>query len=130
MFIFFVDQLIQGIFNYTKVRIQICKRLYYSTIYSCCIEYSLSFVLAGKRVRPKGFYYAYAPRQLKRSCRLGHSIFREAKTPKRVEEFFDFPKFWISDKRSCVISNEVFGALFKLLAPSSTHCIAVVNIWP
>ena len=58
-------------------------------------------------------------RQLKLSCRLGHS-FREAKTPKRVEEFFGFSKFWISadKRRSCVISNAVFGALFKLLAPS------------
>ena len=62
---------------------------------------------SGKRVRPNVFYYAYAPsthshtrcsrtgsdRQLKRSCRLGHSPFREARTPKRVEEFFGFSKF-------------------------------------
>ena len=89
---------------------------------------------SGKRVRPNVFYYAYAPsthshtrcsrtgsdRQLKRSCRLGHSPFREARTPKRVEEFFGFSKFWISadERLSCVISNADFGALFKLLAPS------------
>ena len=89
----------------------------------------MSYQLAGKRVRPKVFYYDYAPsthshtrcsrtgsdRQLKRSCRLGHSPFREAKTPKRVEEFFGFSKFWISadKRRSCVISNAVFGAHFK-----------------
>ena len=53
---------------------------------------------------PKVFYYAYAHshtrcnltgsnRQFKRSCLLGHSPFREAKTPKRVEEFFGFSKF-------------------------------------
>ena len=94
----------------------------------------MSYQLAGKRVRPKVFYYAYAPsihshsrcsrtgsdRKLKRSCRLGHSPFREAKTPKRVEVFFGFSKFWISaeKRRSCVISNAVFGALVKLLAPS------------
>ena len=94
----------------------------------------MSYQLAGKRVRPKVFYYAYAPsthshtrcsrtgsdRQLKRSYRLGHSPFREAETPKRVEEFFGFSNFGISadKRRSCVISNAVFGAIFKLLAPS------------
>ena len=119
----------------------------------------MSYQLAEKRVRPKVFYYAYAPstpshtrcsrtgsdRQLKHSCRLGHSPFREAKTPKRVEEFFGFSKFWISsDKRSsCVISNAVFGALFKLLAPSKNlhrgygspaslpahHCLSINMSW-
>ena len=91
----------------------------------------MSYQLAGKWVRPKVSYYAYAhshtrcsrtgsDRQLKHSCRLGHSPFREAKTLKRVEKFFGFSKFWISadKRRSCVISNAVFGALFKFLAPS------------
>ena len=103
----------------------------------------MSYQLAGKRVRPKVFYYDYAPsthshtrcsrtgsdRQLKRSCRLGHSPFREAKTPKRVEEFFGFSKFWISadKRRSCVISNAVFGAVFNLLAPQ--HATTVEEAW-
>ena len=94
----------------------------------------MSYKFARKWVKPKVFYYAYTPstpshtrcsrtgsdRQLKRSCHLDHSPYREAKTPKRVEEFFGFSKFWISanKRRSCVISNAVFGALFKLLAPS------------
>ena len=64
----------------------------------------MSYQLAGERVRPKVFYYAYAPsthshtgndRLLKHSCHLGHSPFSEAKMPKRVEEFFGFSKFWI-----------------------------------
>ena len=104
----------------------------------------MSYQLAGKRVRPKVFYYAYAPSthshtrcsrtgsdmQLNRSCRLGHSPYREAKTTKRVEEFFGFSKLWIfADKRrSCVISTAVFDALFKLLTPSKNlHWGATVH---
>ena len=89
----------------------------------------MSYQLAGKRVRPKVFYHAYDPsthshttcsrtgsdRQLNRSCRLGHSPFREAKTPKRVEEFFGFSKFWISaDKRRCC------SLVMQSLAPFSS----------
>ena len=75
----------------------------------------MSYKLAGKRVRQKVFYYAYTPST--------HSHTRWSRTgsdTKRVEEFFGFSKFWISadKRRSCVINNEVFGALFKLLAPS------------
>ena len=77
----------------------------------------------------EGVLYAYAPsthshtrcsrtgsnRQLKRSCRLGHSHFREAKTTKRVEEFFGFSKFWISaDKRRCC------SLVMQSLAPFSS----------
>ena len=85
-------------------------------------EIRLSYQLAGKRVRPV-FYYAYAPRihshgtgsgrQLKRSCRLGHSLFREAKTTKKVEEFSGFPqilKFWQTFLRHYM----------QFLAPSSS----------
>ena len=62
-----------------------------------------SYQLGGKLVRPKVFYYAYAPsthshttgsdRQLKRSCHLGHSPFREAKTPKRILRFSQIINF-------------------------------------
>ena len=70
-------------------------------------------------------------RQLKRASRLDHSPYSEAKTAKRVEEFFGFSKFWIfADKRrSSVISNAVFGALFKLLAPSKNLHRAGGGAW-
>ena len=34
-----------------------------------------------------------------------------------IEEFFGFPKFWISDLNVLASLHAVFGALFKLLAP-------------
>ena len=41
-----------------------------------------------------------------------------------IEEFFGFPKFWISDLNVLASLHAVFGALFKLLAPGGARPFA------
>ena len=79
----------------------------------------------GKRVRPKVFYYAYAPRthshttgsdsQLKHSCRLGHSLFREQRHRRELKSSSVFPNFEFLTNVLASI-HALFGALFKILA--------------